>query len=330
VGSVGVGDAARQVRMRATMIVFGMASGIYQKLRDHCSDIVAALGGVPDPPADVWEASTIAEASTAMIRHNREQDWAKFVRLSETWSNIHSCARLLRETNQFESQLHFDGAPTDLGLIYLNWQAVVGKKELRQLAPPLRVRRAHDLGWSRELAIPVEPEVEQQCLVQHDMHGEAVSCTDIGVVELLGREGDRTVNNGRRGCGGRASEQRDRASHGGTQQHRPSCPCEVRDIAPQQGLIAVRQSCRTYRVRVVGMLSRAMEASESQRQSETCHSSWAWTRTAPARRSRAARLENSHQDPGCATHHEVSARSCCLSLAVTRPGVSLPRTVSFL
>ena len=26
-------------------------------------------------------------------------------------------------------------------------QAAVGKEELRQLAPPLRVRRAHDLGW---------------------------------------------------------------------------------------------------------------------------------------------------------------------------------------
>jgi hypothetical protein len=147
VGSIGVGDAARQVRMRATMIVFGAATGIYSKLTDHCRDVVAVIGLVPDPPPDVWQAQSYADASTAMIRHYREADWTKFLRLSDEWTSIHAAARLLRETRQLESQLHLDGAPTELGLVYLNWTAAVGKEELRQLAPPLRVRRAHDLGW---------------------------------------------------------------------------------------------------------------------------------------------------------------------------------------
>jgi hypothetical protein len=146
-GSIGVGDAGRQVRMRATMIVFGMASGIYRKLTDHCRDVVTLIAGVPDPPPEVWQASSFAEASTVMIRHGREADWASFVRLSEKWSNIHAAAALLRETGQFETQLHFDGAPVGLGLVYLNWQAAVGPEQMKQLPGPLRVRKAHDLGW---------------------------------------------------------------------------------------------------------------------------------------------------------------------------------------
>ena len=55
--------------------------------------------------------------------------------------------RLLRETGKFETQTQFDGAPTGLGLVYLNWQAAVGPEQLKQLPGPLRVRRAHDLGW---------------------------------------------------------------------------------------------------------------------------------------------------------------------------------------
>ena len=147
VGSVGVGDAAGQVRMRATMTVFGMAAGIYQKLRDHCRDVVAVIAGIPDPPPDVWQTQSFADASTATIRHNREQDWTRFVRLSDQWNSIQAAAHLLRETGQFETQMHFAGAPTDLGLVYLNWQAAVGPEQLRQLPGPLRVRRAHDLGW---------------------------------------------------------------------------------------------------------------------------------------------------------------------------------------
>jgi hypothetical protein len=126
VGSVGVGDAARQVRMRATMTVFGLADGIYRKLRDHCSDVVTVIGGISDPPADVWQAQSFADASTRMIRAGREQDWAKFVRLNDEWNNVHSAARLLRETGQFETEMHFAGAPTDKGLVYLNWQAAIG------------------------------------------------------------------------------------------------------------------------------------------------------------------------------------------------------------
>jgi hypothetical protein len=62
--SIGVGDAARQVRVRAVMTVFGMASGLHQKLRDHCRDVVAVIAGILDPPADVWQAQTVAAAST--------------------------------------------------------------------------------------------------------------------------------------------------------------------------------------------------------------------------------------------------------------------------
>ena len=133
--------------MRATMTVFGMASGIYSKLRDHCRDVVTVIGGIPDPPADVWRVQSFADASTAMIRHNREADWAKLVRLHETWTNIQDAAKLLRETGQFEVEMHFDGAPTELGLLYLNWQGAVGPEQLAQLPAPLKVRRAHDLGW---------------------------------------------------------------------------------------------------------------------------------------------------------------------------------------
>ena len=46
VASVGLGDAARQVRMRAVMVTFGLSSGIYRKLTDHCRDVVAVIGGV--------------------------------------------------------------------------------------------------------------------------------------------------------------------------------------------------------------------------------------------------------------------------------------------
>jgi hypothetical protein len=106
-GSTGVGDAARQVRVRAVMTVFGMASGLHQKLRNRCRDVVAVIAGIPDPPADVSQAQTVAAASTMMIRHGRKQDWAKFVRLNDQWLAIHAAGRLLRESGQFESELHF-------------------------------------------------------------------------------------------------------------------------------------------------------------------------------------------------------------------------------
>jgi hypothetical protein len=147
VGSIGVGDAARQTRMRAVMVVFGMATGLYQQLSDHCRDVVAVIAGIPDPPVDVWQTQSSGEAGTAMIRHGREADWAKFVRLADEWTSIHAAGRLLRETGQFESQLHFDGAPTALGVEFLNWQAAAGGEPLRLQPGPLRVRRAHDLGW---------------------------------------------------------------------------------------------------------------------------------------------------------------------------------------
>jgi hypothetical protein len=154
-GSTGVGDAARQVRVRAVMTVFGMASGLHQKQRNRCRDVVAVIAGIPDPPADVSQAQTVAAASTLMIRHGREQDWAKFVRLNDQWLAIHAAGRLLRESGQFESELHFNGAPTELGLMYLNWEGAVGKEELRQLPGPFRVRRAHDLGWKPGFVVAV-------------------------------------------------------------------------------------------------------------------------------------------------------------------------------
>ena len=154
-GSTGVGDAARQVRVRAVMTVFGMASGLHQKLRNRCRDVVAVIAGIPDPPADVSQAQTVAAASTLMIRHGREQDWAKFVRLNDQWLAIHAAGRLLRESGQFESELHFNGAPTELGLMYLNWEGAVGKEELRQLPGPFHVRRAHDLGWKPGFVVAV-------------------------------------------------------------------------------------------------------------------------------------------------------------------------------
>jgi hypothetical protein len=46
VGSLGVGDAARQVRVRAVMTAFGLAPGIYQQLRDRCRDVVVVIAGI--------------------------------------------------------------------------------------------------------------------------------------------------------------------------------------------------------------------------------------------------------------------------------------------
>ena len=37
--------------------------------------------------------------------------------------------------------------PAGLCVVFLDWELAVGKEELRQLPGPLRVRRAHDLGW---------------------------------------------------------------------------------------------------------------------------------------------------------------------------------------
>jgi hypothetical protein len=144
--SAGVGEAARQVRSRATAMVFGMASTIHQQLTAHCRDVVAVIAAVPAPPAEVWSAQTIAQASTLMIRAGREADWAKFVRLSDEWSSVHAAGRLLRETGVFQSEMMFSG-PSDLCTVYLNWSSAVGEEQIKQVPGPLRVRRAHDLGW---------------------------------------------------------------------------------------------------------------------------------------------------------------------------------------
>ena len=146
-GSLGVGEAARQVRSRAIMTVFAMATRLHQQLTAHCQDVVAAIAGISDPPAGVWQLQTTGEAGTLMIRAGREAEWASFVRLSDEWSAIHSAARLLRETGQFQAEMMFSG-PSDLCLVYLNWQAAVGAGEqMKQIPGPLRVRRALDLGW---------------------------------------------------------------------------------------------------------------------------------------------------------------------------------------
>ena len=144
--SVGVGDAARQVRARAAATVFAMASGLHRQLRDRCCEVVAGIAAVPAPPAGVWSTQTVADAGGLMIRAGRETDWAQFVRLSDQWDAIHAAGRLVRETNQFGGELLFTG-PTDLCLVFLNWEPAVGPEQIKQLPGPLRVRRAIDLGW---------------------------------------------------------------------------------------------------------------------------------------------------------------------------------------
>src|SRR6476646_385350 len=61
------------------------------------------------------------------------------------------------------------------------------------------------------------------------------SAAHIGIVELLGREGDRSVENGLRGSGGRDGEQRDRASQGRAKHDGANCPCEVGHVCPPIG-----------------------------------------------------------------------------------------------
>jgi hypothetical protein len=148
--SAALGDAARQTRVRAVMVTFSLASTLYRRLSDHCADVVASIASIAAPPDDVWGVQTIGEASTLMIRAGRESDWAHFVRLGgEEWSAIMAAAKLLRETGQFGADLHFpDGAPANIAGTFLNWQAAAaGLEPLKLLPGPLRIRRAHDLGW---------------------------------------------------------------------------------------------------------------------------------------------------------------------------------------
>ena len=102
-GSVGVGDAARQVRVRAIMTVFGMASGLYQQLRDRCVDVVAGIAAVPAPPAGVWQLQTSGDAETAMVRAGRETDWANLVRLSDEWDSCHAAASCSARPGSFRA-----------------------------------------------------------------------------------------------------------------------------------------------------------------------------------------------------------------------------------
>jgi hypothetical protein len=163
--SIGVGEACRQVKMRATMIVFGMVGELYRRLSAHCKDVVTVIGGIPNPPPDVWQVQGRGAAGTVMIRHGREADWAKFVRLSDEWDAIHACGALLRETGQLQTELMFPAGPTDLCTVFLNWEPAVGGENLTLLPGPLRVRRAHDLGWRPGLWTKQDHEryaVEQQ------------------------------------------------------------------------------------------------------------------------------------------------------------------------
>jgi hypothetical protein len=95
--SIGVGDAARSIRVRAVMTVFGQVSGLYRQLRDRAIDIVAVIGGIPELPREIWSVQKYGEASTLMIRANREADWAQLVRMSDAWDNVHAAGRLLRK-----------------------------------------------------------------------------------------------------------------------------------------------------------------------------------------------------------------------------------------
>jgi hypothetical protein len=95
--SIGVGDAARSIRVRAVMTVFGQVSGLYRQLRDRAIDIVAVIGGIPELPREIWSVQKYGEASTLMNRANREADWAQLVRMSDAWDNVHAAGRLLRK-----------------------------------------------------------------------------------------------------------------------------------------------------------------------------------------------------------------------------------------
>ena len=123
-----------------TRIIRG-ASSVHCLLKAENSAV--ELGGNFDIVHDDVDA-----AGTAMIRHGFEADWTKFVRLSDEWDSIHACGALLRETGQLQSELMFTAGPTDLCVVFLNWEPAVGGGNLRQSPGPLRVRRAHDLGWN--------------------------------------------------------------------------------------------------------------------------------------------------------------------------------------
>jgi hypothetical protein len=56
---------------------------------------------------------------------------------------------LVRETGSLANETMFPaGCPTDLGVLFLVWEAAIdGLRDVNRLPGPLRVRRAHDLGW---------------------------------------------------------------------------------------------------------------------------------------------------------------------------------------
>jgi hypothetical protein len=100
-------------------------------------------------PRECWTATSSGQASTLAIRAGLESAWSSLVRLGDRWDTIHAAALLLRETGVFQQDLMYpDGCPTDLGLLFLNWQPAVEQlPQVRRLPPPLRVRGAHDRGF---------------------------------------------------------------------------------------------------------------------------------------------------------------------------------------
>jgi hypothetical protein len=146
---VGIWNAGHRLRSNAQQMVFGMAHGLHAELQRVCAQVVAEVAAVPALPQGVWTAATSGQASTLAIRAGLESAWSSLVRLGDRWDTIHAAALLLRETGQFQQDLmDLDGCPTELGLLFLNWQPAVEQlPQVRRMPPPLRVRGAHDRGF---------------------------------------------------------------------------------------------------------------------------------------------------------------------------------------
>ena len=171
--AVGVGDAARSVRSRATATVFAMSPGVYQQLQVRCREVVDECAAIPALPREVWSATSSGQAQLLAVRAGQEVAWSQLVRTGDMWDQIHSAGQLLRETGVFAGELMFT-FPTSIAVALLNPAPAMegGLEEVRRLPAPLRLRAAIDRGWQpglylksdHDAAAAVEPKPKRRLL----------------------------------------------------------------------------------------------------------------------------------------------------------------------
>jgi hypothetical protein len=136
-------EAARVCRGHAAAAAQAEGPDIHAKLQKVAAETVAAVAAVKPLPRSVWAGSTPIDE---LIRSGREGDLAVLVRAQERFARTHELAVLVRQMGSLGAQaLLPDGAP-DWGYAYRQW-AKVDEMELKRLAPPLRLRWAHDHDW---------------------------------------------------------------------------------------------------------------------------------------------------------------------------------------